>query len=252
MSYRKHRVALPGLLVLAALGAMAFASSAQAVEPSFAIKGAKALHASVTGEKDSTVGSSLDLLLVSKLNLEIKCPKFKVISGLILTALDADVTLLYEECKSFAISNLEELPCHVSDAPLNPTKLHITVSALLLPIEFASGDYGILVERIATTISFLEGTGCPLPLKNKISGEVCFLITPATNDTTVPLIESSQAIQESCPPRKVLEGLEKINEVGATNKDKILYGTNEAFFDAKAKLSLTGEHAGLTLGVLLL
>jgi hypothetical protein len=242
-----------GLFALALLGTMALASSAQAVENSFTINGAAALHATV-----GAVQEGEGTLLVEKLNLEIKCATFEVKEGLILSGLDADAKLLYKECKAYEHkAPLAEIKtCHVSDvAGGKPELLHITASALLLPIEFGPEDYGILAENIHALINFLSGMGCPLPLKNEVTGEVCALIEEKpvkTNDTVRPLLLLSKAIQEACPKRLVLNGTEKVNHEKATVIDELRYGTNVAYIEAKAELFLTGAHTGMTLGVLLL
>lgn len=134
----------------------------------------------------------------------------------------------------------------------NPASLHITVlNPLLLPVEFASGDFGVLVEKISAFINFLSGTGCPLPLKTEVKGEACFLITPATNDTAEPLIVTTETIQKSCPKRDFLEGLEPSPVIG-TFEDRLLFGAQPAFITGAAKLKLLAPHNSLTLGVLLL
>ena len=172
-----------------------------------------------------------------------------MLKGLFLDGLDADAKLLYKECKAFELkAPLSELPCHVSDVGGGkPEKLHITTSEVLIkPIEFhptkpEKSDFGILATVPEFFINFLSGTGCPLPLKNKISGQVCGLIEPATNDTVRPLVLFSQAIQELDPCKL---------EATGTKDDVLLYGINEAFIDGSVELFLNGEkHKGLTLGV---
>jgi len=242
-----------GLFALALLGTMALASSAQAVENSFTINGAAALHATASAEQEGE-----GTLLVEKLNLEIKCKKFTIKEALILSALDADAKLLYEECEPYEHkAPLAKITtCHITDVSGGDvTKLHITASALLLPIEFeptSEKHYGVLAEGIVAFVNFLSGTGCPLPLKAEIHGELCLLIEKETNDTLEPLLLASKLIQEDCPKRLVLNGLEKINHPSGTVKDELLYGTNIAYVEGKAKLKLIGAHATLSLGVLLL
>ena len=67
-----------------------------------------------------------------------------------------------------------------------PELLHVTVKAKLLPIEFADGTYGALAENITSALNFLSGTGCPLPLKNVIKGEICIRIKSG-NDTDLTI-----------------------------------------------------------------
>lgn len=249
MSKRKHGL---GLLAVTAVGMMAFASAGLAATPQFAVKGAPssaALDATGTGEQENR-----GTLSIPGLNTEVNCEKVEVSGALIASPTDAKVAkLLYKECTVLEFkSPLAELPCHVSDVHTgNPASLHVTaLNVLLLPVEFAAGHYGILAENIHVFINFLSGTGCPLPLKTEVKGEVCFLITNATNDTVEPLALTSETIQKSCPKREVLEGLEP-NPVGGAVEDTLVYGVQPAFITGAAKLKLTGAHAGLTLGVLL-
>ena len=148
MTRRKQGLGLFGLLAVAALGVMAFASSAQAVLLGYLINKKLALHATAGGVSHE----GLEVLLVPGSNLEIKCPEFEVLEGLILdskVAHLAHVKLLYKKCVAFSITpKLEELPCHVSDvAGGKPELLHITANALLLPIEFADGTFGVLASE---------------------------------------------------------------------------------------------------------
>lgn len=248
MSYRSSARGLLGTVVIAVLGLMALAGSAQAVTPLFNVGKSTALHASfgAVQEEPST-------FLVPALNIEIKCPGMELQEGLLLAGGQiAHIRLLYTECKVFEFAlPLAEIPaCHVSDvAGGRADLLHITFSALVLPVEFASGDYGMLVEKIAAQINFLPEMGCPLPLKNILKGEICGLIEPEKNDTTKPLVLFSQAIQGTCP-EKVLEALG--DPVGVKVKDKLLFGVNEAFLDSRLEMFLVGAHAGMTFGVLLL
>lgn len=235
MSYRKRGFGLVGLLTIAALAVMALASTAQAVTPQFAINGVKAGTATIKGTQEEP-GS----LLVPGLNVSITCEQVSITDGLILNSVDAHATaLLYEGCTvKEHKSPFAALPCHVSDVHTgNPSKLHITaLNPLILPVELPGGDFGILAENISVAINFLSGTGCPLPLKTVLTGQVCALIEPATNDTKEPLVLFSETIQKTCP------------EVAGV-KDKLLFGGQEAFIVAKAILTDT---LGRTLGVLLL
>jgi hypothetical protein len=244
MTRRKQGLGLAGLLAVAALGVMAFASSAQAVTPLFNLNGSTA-EFSITGEQEGT-GS----LLVPTSNLTLKCDEFEVTSGLVLAGgVVAHAGLLYKHCLTFAHNDGKSLPCHVSDVHKGkPEQLHVTVlDVLFLPVEFADGKYGILAEKINVNVNFLQGTGCPLPLKSTVTGEVCFRIT-ADNDTNKPLIQSNTTIQTECPLRKVLEGLEGVPS-GGTIKDELKYGANAAFIVGSAILLDVG---GGSLGVLLL
>jgi hypothetical protein len=242
MSYRKRGGGLLGLLSVVVLGVLVFAGSAQGVTPLFNVGGSTALQANITGTQEGT-----GTLLVPNSNLSLQCPEFEVIESVLLSGgLIGHATILTKGCKAFEHKNPSvELPCHVSDvAAGQPGLLHITGSGLVLPVEFADGGFGGLVEKLTVTVNFLSGTGCPLPLKNVVKGEVCVKVTSG-NDTTKPLIKSSKTIQSECPEVK-LEG------TGAVAKDKLLFGANEAFVEAQGVLFAIGEHEGKTIGVLLL
>ena len=87
MSHRKHGLKLLGLLAVAALGVLAFASAAQAVVPEFLIAKKtflKELDATVSGVQElKTVGT----LLVPLLNLEIQLAGIRSAERLILRRL---------------------------------------------------------------------------------------------------------------------------------------------------------------------
>lgn len=248
MSYRSSGRGLLGLVVIAVLGLMAFAGSAHAVTPLFNVGNSTALHASFSAVQEEPA-----VFLIPALNFEIKCPEMELKEGLVLAGGQlVHIRLLYKECKvfEFGLPLAEIGVCHVSDVlDDRPELLHITFGASALPVEFASGDYGILVENILAEINFLPGTGCPLPLKNILKGEICGLIEPLKNDTTKPLVLFSQALQGTCPER-VLEALG--NPAGLKVKDKLLFGLNEAFLDSRLEVFMVGAHAGMTFGVLLL
>ena len=243
MARIKQGLGLSGLMVMAALGVMVFASSAQAVTPQFNLGGV-VKEFTVTGSQEGTGSLSIPVLKV-----EINCTELEVLEGLVLSGTDADARLLYKGCEVFTLPGLGASECHVSDVDTsNPSKLHITVlKALLLPVEFPDGTYGVLAEGLNIQVNFLPGTGCTLPLKNVIKGEVCFRISGG-NDTSELLIKSSETIQTECPKRIVLEGLES-NPVGGTFEDKLLFGVNPAFVTGSAVLTDVG---GGSIGVLLL
>jgi hypothetical protein len=274
MSKRKHGRSLLGLLVVAALGVMAFAASAQALTPKYLIAKVavpEALKATVTGALEAgTVGT----LLIPALNSEINCTAFKVQEGLIDTGTDAKGKLLYENCTVAAISPLEALPCHIvvnhEIGEKADKRLHITATALILPAELTDNvTPALLAENIEAKVLMEEGTGCPLPKTTLIKGELCLKIAAGTNDTAAPLIFSEKTekvdTQAECKPRTALNGGTEIDvskltkaEIEAREKavpptlflDELLFGTQKAFVDGKAILSLTGEkHIGKTLGV---
>jgi hypothetical protein len=262
MSYRKSRLA--GVLIAAALGVLAFASSAQAITElasGFFINGAQvgALKASFT-KKQLGRGT----LAIPALNTEINCEKFSVTNGFINSTTDGEGTFLYEECSVLTITGgLVEQPCNIVVTHTGDKKHHITATALLLPAELTDGSPAILVE-FKGKILMEEGTECTLPKTTEIKGEVCFKIAKEgihKNETVEPELETNEAIQKSCNPRLTLEGTEfsgtlaereKLEKEGKGFLDKILFGVNEAFVTAKADIALSGVHLGKTLGVLLI
>ena len=247
MSKRKHGRKLLGLLVVAALGIMAFASAAQALTPGYLIAGKKIelkagefLKGTVEGTQEG-VGT----LLIPKLNLEVNCTGFKVLEGVIENNVDAKGKLLYEGCTILVSSTKEEASgCEVVTNDAGSALKHITASALILPTELNSGAFAVLAEKIEAVVLTKKENGCVLPTTTVVKGEACFKIA-AGNDTTEPLVESNATIQTECVEKTALEG----TTVGKGFKDSLLFGTQEAFIDGKAKLFLTGVHKGLTLGV---
>jgi len=244
MTYRKFGLGL----VVAAISLMAFASSAQALIPEFVIGGAKALHANASGAQ---VGAGY--LLVPALSVEFRCDEFEVQEGLLLAAVAPNhaighAKLLYKKCVPLDEVTLVALhDCFVGVSHVDNSPAHITATALLLPVEFASGDWGILAEKIVAKILVRSpAEECLLPESNTVTGELCFLIDG--NETVKPLLLTNKAIQQSCPERPALESL----STGPGVKDKLLYGAQEAFVDGTAHLFLTGAHDGKTIGVLLL
>ncbi len=236
MSYRRHGARLLGLLAVAALGVMALAASVQAA-PEFLIsqKAVGTLKATFTAGQ---VGRSS--LLVPGLGFELNCEKFAVDEGKIESSTDAKISLLYTECTTLSTSKLsEEIKCET----VEPVK----AEALLLPAELTSGAAALLAELIKSLIKFtavgkLESS-CILPEDNTFSGEVCMKVD--NSNTTQLTLLASQTIQGECKERPTLESLSQ----GAGVKDKLKYGAQEVFLDFTAKVSLSGAHEGLTLGV---
>src|SRR3954454_18214752 len=86
MIYRKQGLGLVGLLAVVVLGAMAFASSAQALTPKFLV-GGKAVGAGLNAPlQGNQIGR--DVLLVPGLNTEFNCEKFTVNEGVLVNATD--------------------------------------------------------------------------------------------------------------------------------------------------------------------
>jgi hypothetical protein len=240
MRQRKNGLRLLGLLAVAALAVMAFASSAQAhkflVNKTF-------LLASVGAKLETgTVGT----MLVPGLSFQLSCKKMAVTKGLIETAADGEGEFSYTECTTLKIKTAEELPCHVKEP--------ILASALFLPTLTTGGKLAILAEKIKALILLhsnkitpewpLGTLPCILPLDNTVVGELCLEITGG-NDTSLVLVVSDDTTQEKCDPRVTLEGVE-----GGTVKDALKYGAQPATIDGKAEVFLTGAtHEGLSLGV---
>lgn len=254
-NHRRNGARLLGLLVVAALGAMALASSAQAVLPVFLIATKPAaLLATVNAEQEGR-----GTMLVPGLKFELNCEKFSVDEGAIETSEDAKAILLYTECSTLEYdplnpAKLGEIKCHVKEP--------IKAEALLLPAELTKKDPkgillpAILAEKIKALVQLsdseitaqwpLGSLPCILPEDNTVTGEVCLWVTEATNDKVKPLVETNSGIE--CKERKVLEGLND-EVLSGGFKDKLKYGAQEVTLDGKAILELTGVHKGLTLGV---
>jgi hypothetical protein len=243
MKHHKHGARLLGLLVVAALGVMAFAASAGAVAPGFLInkKAVGALLATVTGVQEG-VGT----MLVPGLNFKLSCTTMTTDVGAIESNTSAIVTLLYTGCSTLSITKSpEEIECH----PAEP----ITATGVVLPAELKKpvlDEPAVLVEKIQALIKYhlflpppnLGIDPCVLPLDNTLTGEFCFEIKLATNDTVKPLLYTDANVE--CLERVVLEGAQ-----GVGVKDTVKYGAQPVTFDIAAVLSLTGAHSGLTLGV---
>jgi hypothetical protein len=238
MKHRKHGARLLGLLAVAALGVMTFAASAQAVNPGFLIAGKSALAATGTIVKDT---GSLNTMLVSGLNFQLTCTTFTTDEAQINTTTDAIVILLYTGCTVLNFKTKTE-ECHVAEP--------IKAEALILPAETTDGKPALLAEKVKALIQLIK-TGtlaapkpCILPEDGTVTGEVCFKITDATNNTVEPLIETSTA----CKNRAALEGLNNEVTTGGV-PDLLKYVGQDIVLDGTALLKLTGAHQGLTLGV---
>ena len=239
MNHRKHGLRLSGLLAVVALGVMAFAGSAQALTPTFLVGGVSGTTLPATiGAKQVGTGT----MLVPGLNFQLSCKEFSVEKGDIVSGSDAKSVLLYKGCTTLDVKTLAESPCEVVEP--------IKAEALLLPAETTDGKFAILAEKIKALVKLiLVGTlpapkPCILPEDNTVTGEVCFKITDATNDTVAPLIEAPA----TCKNRSTLEGLN--NEVTTGGfPDLVKYGAQPVTLDGKAVLSLIEGHNGLTLGV---
>jgi hypothetical protein len=234
-------------MVTAAFGIMAFASSAQAGPLDFYVNGVPnptTLHVELTGEQIGTANA----MLLPSFGVEIKCGTMTVQEGLLLGPDEITGKLLFETCKVFNSAGLAELAnCHII-ASTTDARLHITASGKLLPAITTGGSPAVLVEG-KSLVLIKQPSTCVLPEHTVIKGEICLKID--TNHTTPLLLLSNETIQGECTPR-VLEALG--DPAGTKVKDKILFGTNEAFLDTH--INLRGKpgtaHANATLGVLAL
>ena len=245
MRYRRGGLGLIGLLTVVALGVMAFASSAQALTPEFLI--AKKLPAAGLNATVGGVQVGVGLVEIPALGAEINCTEFEVLEGVASSSTDGKLKLLNKGCTVLALSTGEEATgCEIVTADNeSPASKQVTASFLVLPTELTNGTMALLAEGIVASILTRQEQGCVLPTTTKIKGEVCFRIKAGTNDTVEPLVESNLETQKECVERTTLEGL----TIGAGFKDKVLFGSQEAFFKMTASLFLTGAHKGLTLGV---
>jgi hypothetical protein len=227
MTHRKHGARLLGLLVVAALGVMAFAASAQAVAPGFLInkKPVGALLATAEGKLES-VGT----MKVPILKFELNCTAMTTDEGHISSNTHGKAILLYTGCTALdlsALPTITEFDCHVTEP--------IKAEALLLPTETDSGEPAILAEGIkALVVLHLKGTPllkekiCVLPLDNTVTGTACFEVTLGSNDTVLPLV---------------------IPNATCAAADELKYGGQKATLEGAAELLLNGAHNGKTLGV---
>jgi hypothetical protein len=239
MEQREHGARLLGLLVVAALGAMAFAANAQAVAPGFLIgkKAVGALLATVTGVQEG-VGT----MLVPGLNFKLSCTAMTTDVGAIENNTHAIATLLYTGCTMLSITKSpEEIHCHVTEP--------IKAEALLLPAELKKPVLdapAILAEKVkALFMLHLPGASlgvnpCVFPLDNSVTGEICFEVR--NSDTAEPLLYTDPSIE--CLERVALEGAQ-----GVGVRDLMKFGAQAITFDIAARLFLTGAHLGNTLGV---
>jgi hypothetical protein len=235
MKHRKHGARLLGLLAVAALGAMAFAASAQAVNPGFLVGGKPALAATFGAEIDP------DSMLVPALNFQLSCTAFTVDEGVINTTTDAKAVFLYSGCTILDSTTKAEIPCEVVEP--------IKSEALILPAELTDGTPAVLFEKLKELIKLTKAGDltkpCILPEDNTVTGEVCFKIKDGTNDTVAPLIEAPA----TCKNRSTLEGLNTEVAPPSGFVDLLKYSGQDVDLHGATLLKLTGAHAGLTLGV---
>ena len=228
MNHRKQGLRLSGLLLVVALGVMAFAASAQAVTPTFLVGGVSGttLPATVGATQEGT-----GTMTVPGLNFELNCTAFTVDEGKIISSSDGKAVLLYTGCTTLAIPSKAEIACEVHG---EGGSVPIKAEALLLPTETTGGIAAVLAENIKALI-FLTKVGdltkpCTLPEDNVVKGTVCFEISGG-NNTTEPLIKTEDASTKCAAA------------------DSLAYGAQPVTLKGAAKLFGIGSHAGKTLGV---
>lgn len=264
MRYRSRRARLSGLLVVAALGAMALAASAQAVTPGFLINklAVGALTATVEGTQEGT-----STLLVPGLNFKISCTAFTTEEGKINSNSDAKFILLYTGCTALSITKSpEEIACEV--VPIKAEFLVLPAEMIEDPGTKETLPFAVLSEAIKALINLTKvgdlTKECILPFDTVVKGEICLKIKVGTNDTAKLLVLTNEKIQTECKPRSALEGVPGTEIIGKTHAeievlekeitpkaflDELRYGTQTVTVDGAAELKLTGAHSGNTLGV---
>jgi hypothetical protein len=228
-------------ILVAVIGAMVLAVSAQAVTPEFLIK-EKAVGALKATFSATQMGASS--LLVSTYNITFTCKKMTVQEGVIESSTDAKIKILHEECSILTFTKGEELPCQVYVSEANPAP-HILSTALLLPAELTNGEPALLGEKVVSLV-LVKGPECPMPpipADGSISGELCLKID---NNAVEPLVLGSASIQSECKVRPVLESL---SQGSGSIKDQLKYAAGTGVLDTTSHIFLTGEHKGIPLGV---
>jgi hypothetical protein len=264
MKHRKRQGVLLGLL--AALSLLAFSASAQALTPNFVYKNKAGtevfLLAKITAKQ---LGRGT--LSIPGLNSEVNCEKFSISGGAIETATDAVGTLTYEECTALELkAPLGELAnCEIVTPEHETTgglPHNITATALILPAELKNGEPALLAEGIVSKIVTKKEVGCLLPALTTIKGEVCLKID--SNDTVLPELLASEAIQGECRARPTLEALTELSgpekeiierealKPPTAFLDELLFGAQKSFITGTAAVSFpAGEHEGFKLAVFL-
>jgi hypothetical protein len=176
----------------------------------------------------SQIGTGI--LLVAGRSLEIRCTALNLNSGKIHTSTDGAGEATFTGCKAFDHKALTELKeCKFVELET------IKAKALVLPIRHG-GENFILFEPLEgaknfTIISFKEGTECPLPLNNPVTGSISALVDPET--------------AEKLPRRLILfsEGIQLLTG------DKLAFGGFPSYIKAHGEIQLDGPHAGEKLDI---
>jgi hypothetical protein len=229
MRHSKHSVRLLGLVVVSALGLMAFGSVAlnaalpgDSTPGEFELGEPTMMGASLLGKQEATME-----LHVQGRNITIRCSNGHA-NGKFVTSKEALVTIEFTGCKTFEFGTEIE----ITECVLKGGKETITATASILPILHGE-ELFILAEVDSpstnfSVISYEGGKGCVLPLNTSLTGTVTAQ-APST-DAVKPLLTSSKAIQE-------LTG------------DKLFFGGFEAFLNASATVELTGFHEGYSFSI---
>jgi hypothetical protein len=180
------------VLVLVALGAMAFfAAGAQAQLPGESKAGSFSVN-SETPSEDPITGEQLGsgYLLVQTRNLKIECTGATVNAGVINDATKAKVTVTFTGCVANNHAGAPLKGCAFKELET------IKAAALALPIVHG-GERFVLFEplegKLITVISFKPETVCTLPLNNPVTGSVAAKVEALEGETLTPIF--SEAIQ---------------------------------------------------------
>lgn len=220
------------MLTVATLGMMALGvAGAQGQLPlestlgTFKVNGNPLLPANATGIQNGA-GS----LLVPARNLKLKCETSHVTEGAIISATNASAKVTFLECVSLDLKTGVPLPCETAGLKT------ISAKAIFLPILHGPADgeltYVLAEPQVAggnfTVVEYKEGTECPLPLKNPVTGSVTAEVSELEGKSPTLLFN---------PEIQLLTG------------DVLRYGGFPSYIHGSAKVELTTPHAGQNLGI---
>ena len=231
MSNAKRGLKALGLSLLAAMGLMAFlAAGAQAT---WDINGTEiAANEPING---NFVTGQEGLLLVPAQNLVIHCKTFKIETGsqlLALPALDADLNIQYEECKTL-VKGSENVGCK--------PEILLVKALVLIFLHEANKEIFLLAEpseagKPFTTIHYNEET-CALPPLPQVTGSVVFECY-------------KEALKlDDCKTAKIKHLIKPANPA-LFPSDMLKYGLNAAEIHGEAEVFLNGTFIGKTFNAL--